>query len=99
MRRYSQGYETLRHVNDRALYPEREMWRHLHAAGLQVIAMRNFKSSLVRSDQKGRLYQEDAYTKLRKDFPDLALLAMPPPVTAAICGNKPPFRHQEAAVA
>jgi len=61
----------------RPLYPEREMARHLARAGLAPYTLRAFRSALVRRDESGAPYHEDAYAKLRSDFPDLAT-TMPP---------------------
>ena len=85
MARYARAYaDTLtREIArnpQRALYPEREMWRHFRAEKLKAVTLREFRSTLVRLDGAGAPRHEDAYAKLRLDYPHLARVAMPAPV-------------------
>ena len=67
----------------RALYPERELWRHVRSSHLRTVTLRGFRSALVRSG--GR--REDSFVKLRQDHPDLARVAMPPVLGREECAG------------
>ncbi|KAH8048719.1 hypothetical protein JL722_12340 [Aureococcus anophagefferens] len=92
MARYARAYaDTLtREIArnpQRALYPEREMWRHFRAEKLKAVTLREFRSTLVRLDGAGAPRHEDAYAKLRLDYPHLARVAMPA-VDGATCAPR-----------
>ena len=85
MAAYASGYEAtlakeIARDPRRGLYPEHEMYRHFRNLKLKPLTMRGFRSALVRKDDRGRPFQEDGYVKLRKDYSDLANVAMPDPV-------------------
>ena len=89
MKVFASGYTTtlvdeVRRNPRRALYPEREMWRHFRSARLRAVTLRDFRSTLVRSSG-AHVWHEDALAKLRLDFPDLARVAMPPAVPPGAC--------------
>ncbi|KAJ1444362.1 hypothetical protein M885DRAFT_627196 [Pelagophyceae sp. CCMP2097] len=88
MVKYAKGFDALirrgRLGERKALYPEHELWRHLAQQHLSSVALPAFRASLVRQDARHRPLLEDAYGKLRADFPALEGIGALPPAT--LCG-------------